>query len=227
MEFDLPLAWRILPQILEGTVTTLLMIPPILILAMAISVPVALARLSARPLLANGAWLFTMFFRGAPALILLYLVYNGMGTLGIVRESFLWRVFDSPFNCAVIALTFNHAGYVTEILRGAFRTVPSGLHDAACALALTRPQRFFLVVIPTAMRLGLSPYMNEVILLAKTTALVGAITVSDLMAVANSKVAATFDPFTPLVMAAAIYWSIVQLILFGFARLETHLNRHL
>jgi ABC-type arginine/histidine transport system permease subunit len=45
--------------------------------------------------------------------------------------------------------------------------------------------------------------------------------------VANTAVSVTYDPMTPLIVAAVIYWSMVQLIRIGFARLETHLNRHL
>lgn len=227
MEFDLHLGMRILPDLLEGAVVTILLVPPILILALAVSTPIALARLSAAALPAGMAWGFTLFFRGAPALIVLYMVYNGMPTMALVRDTFLWDIFSSPFNCAVIGLMLNHAGYVTEILRGAFQAVPHGLHDASRALALSKTQGFFLVTMPMAVRLGLSAYMNEVILLVKTTALVGAITVNDLMAVANVTVAATFDSFTPLVMAAAFYWLIIQFILFGFRTLEAHLNKHI
>ena len=77
------------------------------------------------------------------------------------------------------------------------------------------------------MRYGLSAYMNEVILFVKGTAALGAITLLDLLAVANTAVSTTYDPMTPLLMAAAIYWSMVQLIRIVFGRLETHLNRHL
>ena len=68
------------------------------------------------------------------------------------------------------------------------------------------------MTLPMALRYGLSAYMNEVILFAKGTAALGAITVMDLLAVANSAVSTTYDPMTPLVMAAAIYWCIVQVI---------------
>ena len=67
--------------------------------------------------------------------------------------------------------------------------------------------------------------MNEVNLLVKGTAAVSAITIIDLLGVANDVVSMTYDPFTPLVMAAAIYWVIVQFILFTFHRIEAHLNR--
>lgn len=227
MDFDSELAWKILPNLLEGAAITLALILPPLILGMIISIPMALARLSSNLFFSGPAWAFTTFFRGAPAIILLYLIYNGFAQLSYVRETFLWYIFAEPYYCAVIAFTMNHSGYLTEVLRGAFQAVPSGLILASRSLGLSKPQTFFLMTMPMAMRLGLSAYQNEVILFAKGTAAVSAITLMDLLAVANETVSTTYDPFTPLVVAAAIYWLFVQIILISFARLEAHLNRHL
>ena len=44
---------------------------------------------------------------------------------------------------------------------------------------------------------------------------------------ANTAVSVTYDPMTPRIVAAVIYWSMVQVIRISFGRLETHLNRHL
>lgn len=80
--------------------------------------------------------------------------------------------------------------------------------------------------MPVALRLGLSAYKNEVILFTKGTAAVGAITVIDLLRVANETVSKTFDPLTPLVIAAAFYWLMVQFILFCFSTAERKLAFH-
>ena len=62
---------------------------------------------------------------------------------------------------------------------------------------------------------------------AMGTAAIGAVTMLDLLAVANSAVSTTYDPFTPLVAAAFKYWVMVQITRVGFGRLELHLNKHL
>jgi ABC-type arginine/histidine transport system permease subunit len=81
--------------------------------------------------------------------------------------------------------------------------------------------------LPLGFRYGLSAYRNEFILFVKSTAVVGAITVFDLLAVANDSVFSYYDPFTPFVVAGFIYWIIVQFIQFGFNRLEKSLSRHI
>ena len=51
--------------------------------------------------------------------------------LEFVRETALWNVFSEAYYCAVIGFTFNHAGFLVEILRGAFQSVPKGVREAA------------------------------------------------------------------------------------------------
>ena len=227
MGFDVELAWRLLPSLLRGAGVTLAVLLPCLVFGMVLAIPVAVWRLSPNRLVSGLAWCFSMFFRGVPALILLYMIYNGLATVGLIRNTVLWNVFVDPYYCAAIGFTLNHAGFLVEVVKGAIQAVPAGIIDASRALGLSRRKTFFLMTLPMAARYGLSAYMNEVILFAKGTAALGAITVMDLLAVANSAVSTTYDPMTPLVMAAAIYWCIVQVIQRGFARLESRLNRYL
>jgi His/Glu/Gln/Arg/opine family amino acid ABC transporter permease subunit len=227
MGFDIELAGRIMPTLLNGAFVTLSVFVPCIVFGMVISVPIALARLSSNTAVAHLSWAFSMFFRGVPALVLLYMIYNGFATVGFIRDTVLWNMFSEAYFCAVVGFTLNHSGFLVELLRGAFQAVPKGVLDAADALALPRHLVFIRVTFPLAIRYGLSNYMNEVILFLKGTAAIGAITMMDLLASANTAVSTTYDPFTPLVGAAFIYWFMVQIIRIGFGRLETHLNRHL
>ncbi|MEM7120420.1 MAG: ABC transporter permease subunit [Pseudomonadota bacterium] len=227
MEFNPELAWRILPALLHGAGVTLSVLVPCLVFGIIIATPIALGRSSKNPIIAGLSWFFSMFFRGVPALVVLYMIYNGFATIGFIRDTVLWNFFSEAYFCAVLGFTLNHAGFTVEILRGAFKAVPPGLTDAARSIALPRRLVFFKITFPLAIRYGLSAYMNEVILFVKGTAALGAITMIDLLAAANAAVSTTYDPFTPLVAAAAIYWAIVQIVRIGFERLEAHLNRHL
>jgi arginine/ornithine transport system permease protein len=61
----------------------------------------------------------------------------------------------------------------------------------------------------------------------KGTAVVSVITVMDLTANANEVFYQTYDPITPLVTAAILYWLLVNLLRAGFRLLDGRLNRHL
>jgi ABC-type arginine/histidine transport system permease subunit len=116
---------------------------------------------------------------------------------------------------------------VTEIVRGGLQSVPRGLVEAASALGIEPRDVFLRIRLPLAIRYGLKAYQNEVILFTKATAVVGVITVVDLTGAANAVFYDTYDPFTPLLTAAAFYWVLVNVIRIGLARLDAWLNVHL
>src|SRR5258706_15270482 len=160
-------------------------------------------------------------------MILLYFVYAGFGQVFGAHGGVLGAVFSNAFLCAVLGFTLTHSSSVIEILRGGLLAVRAGPHEAAAALGIEPRDVFLRIRLPLAIRYGLKAYQNEVILFTKATAVVSVITVVDLTAVANNIFYDTYDPFTPLLTAAALYWVLVNLIRIGLARLDTWLNIHL
>lgn len=226
LPIDPALAWESLPALLKGLMTTVALSSLSLLLGLVLAFPVCFARMSRNRALAAPAAMFVVFFRGAPVLILLYLIYNGLAQIDSVRNGPLWVIFGSGFACAVIALTLNHAAYMTEVLRGSLLAVPGGLVEASAALGVSRRDAFLWVRLPLAMRYGVKAYQNEVISFVKGTAVVSVATVTDLAAVANEIFDNTYDPFTPILTAAALYWCVINLIRVGFGAWERWLLRH-
>lgn len=226
LPIDLSLARESFPAMLGGLMTTTLLTAIVLVLGLLLSIPVTLARMSKNPLLSWSAGAFVVFFRGAPLLILLYLVYYGFGQIAGVRQGPFWVILGNAFCCAVIGLTLNHVAYMVEVVRGSLEAVPAGLLEASAALGLTPRESFTWIRLPLAVRYGLKAYQNEVVMFTKGTAVVSVITVIDLTAVANELFERTYDPFTPIVMAAAFYWVLVNVIRLGFRVLDGYLNRH-
>lgn len=226
LPIDPALAWESLPALVDGLgVTVFLTVLP-LIIGLALAFPICFARMSPRRALALPAEIFVVFFRGAPLLILLYLVYYGLGQIEALRNGPFWIVFGSPFGCAIVALSLNHAAYMVEVLRGSLLAVPHGIVEASEALGITRRNIFLWVRMPLALRYGLKAYQNEVVSFVKGTAIVSVVTITDLMAVANSIFEQTYDPFTPILCAAAFYWAFVNLIRVGFTVWGRWLGRH-
>lgn len=227
LPFDAALAWQILPKLLVGMQTTLLLTAIVMVLGLALSIPIALARMSDNRLVSWIAGVFVVFFRGAPLLIVLYLIYYGFGQIAVLREGPLWFLFASAFSCAVIGLTLNHTAFLVEVVRGGLMAVPAGVVEASDSLGLTRRDTFFFIRLPLALRYGLQAYQNEVIMFTKGTAVVSVITVTDLTAVASGIFSETYDPVTPMVMAAVCYWFLINAMRAGFIALERYLNRHI
>lgn len=226
LPIDFALAWESLPALFAGLrVTAFLTVLP-LIIGLMLAFPICFARMSPRRVLSLPAEIFVVFFRGAPLLILLYLVYYGLGQIEALREGPFWVLFGSPFGCAIVALSLNHAAYMVEVLRGSLLAVPHGLVEASEALGITRRNIFLWVRMPLALRYGLKAYQNEVVSFVKGTAIVSVVTITDLMAVANAIFEQTYDPFTPILCAAAFYWAFVNVLRLGFQFWGRWLNRH-
>jgi len=225
--FDPHLAWQSLPQLLRGAAMTIMVTVPIVALGLCLAIPLALARLSHYRWLRAFAAAYVVIFRGTPSLILLYLIYSGLGNIEAVRASPLWIVLSKAYPCAVIGFVLVHSAYVVEILRGGLEAVPVGLIEAGQALGLSPRTLFLTVRLPVALRYALRAYQNEVLIIIKSTAAVSAITVVDLMAVANEIFYLTYDPFTPLIAAGMLYWGIINLVRGGFDLADRRLNAHL
>ncbi|OZI54682.1 ABC transporter permease [Bordetella genomosp. 4] len=226
MHFDVEIAWESLPALLNGLGTTLTVLIPVLILGLLFALPVALARLQPGPR-STVAAMYIGFFRGVPSLVLLYLIYSGLPQLTIVRDTFLWQFFSNAYVCAWLGLALTHSGFMAEIIRGGLAAIPAGTVEAAATLGLTPRQILFRLRLPMAARYVLKAYQNELLIMVKSTAAVSAITLVDLTSAANTVFDYTYDPFTPLMTAAAIYWCLINMLRFGFATADRKFNRHL
>lgn len=226
MHFDVQVAWESLPKLIQGTATTFIVLLPVLVLGLLLALPVALGRLKTGPQATMSA-AYIAFFRGVPSLVMLYLIYSGLPQFPVIRETFLWSLFSNPYVCAWLGLALTHSGFMAEIIRGGLAAIPPGVIEAAQALGLKPWQILFRLRLPLAARYILKAYQNELLIMVKSTSAVSAITLTDLTAAANTVFDYTYDPFTPLLTAAAIYWCITNSIRLSFSMADRRLNRYL
>ncbi len=225
---DLAILIDSLPRLLHGAWITLQLTGLSVVIGLALALPVALARLSANPLLRWPALAYMFYFRGTPLLVQIFLIYYGSGQfVPQLRVLGLWNLFREPYFCAVLTLTLNTAAYTAEILRGAIRAVPFGEIEAARALGMSGSLRLRRIILPKAFRLALPAYTNEVIFLFQATSLVSIITIMDLTGVGRVLIAETFRTFEIWIIVGLCYLVISYAILFAFKRLEYYLSGHL
>ena len=65
----------------------------------------------------------------------------------------------------MLALTLNTCAYTTEIFAGAIRSVPHGEIEAARAYGFSTFKMYRCIILPSALRIALPAYSNEVILM--------------------------------------------------------------
>jgi polar amino acid transport system permease protein len=137
--------------------------------------------------------------RTLPFLILAYLLYYGLPSLGL-------RL--SAWTAGLLALTVYHAAYFAEILRGSRLVLPEGYVEAAKAHGFT-PLRLYLRITLPQLVIKTRPLLgNQLIIALKDTAFLTIITVQELTAAANSVQSTYFIPTQAFVVVIVMYWLI-------------------
>ena len=211
-----------------GVAITLWLLVVSIGLGFCLSVPLAVARVSKRKWLSGAVWLYTYVFRGTPLYVQLLVFYSGMYTLEIVKGTeMLNAFFRSGLNCTVLALTLNTCAYTTEIFAGAIRSVPYGEIEAARAYGFSSVKLYRCIILPSALRIALPAYSNEVILMLHSTALAFTATVPDLLKIARDINSATYQPFTAFGIAAVLYLIISYVLISLFRKAEKRWLQHI
>lgn len=173
-------------------------------------------------------WLFTYVFRGTPLYVQLLIIYSGFYTLEIVRGSeLLSAFFRSGLNCTMLAFILNTCAYTTEVFAGAIRNVPHGEIEAARAFGFSRFKLYRYIIFPSALRIALPAYSNEIILMLHSTALAFTATVPDILKIARDINADTYQPFHAFGIAAVLYLMISSVLIFLFRKAEKHWLIHI
>jgi len=211
---------------LTGTWLTVQLVAIAGVLGLVVAVPVALARLSENRAIYGLATAYSIFFRGTPLLVQIFLIYFGLGQFDFVRSSFLWPLLREAYVCALITFTLNTAAYSGEVLRGGILAVPRGEVEAARAAGMSTFTTYRLVILPRAFSVALPAYSNEVIILMKGTALASTITLLELMGMAQLAASDTYQPILVFGIAGVIYYLLTLVITGVFRALERRYNRY-
>ena len=209
---------ELLPLLLEGTLITVRITCLAALLAIALAVLAALAKLSPWRGLRWLANVYIEVFRGTSLLVQLFWLF-------FVLPLPPFNLTLTPFMVAVLGLGLNIGAYGAEVMRGALVSVPRGQMEAAIALNIPPFHRFIDIVLPQALARAIPPATNLLIELLKGTSLVSLITLADLTFRANQLVQATFRTGEIFTLALIIYFVLAQAINLVMRRLERRLNR--
>jgi len=165
-------------------------------------------------------YVYTFIIRGTPLLVQMFLIYYGSGQFDFIRNSWLWNILQSPFACAILALSLNSAGYCVILFRGIIQSIPPGEFEACRALGMSKVQLILAIMAKRFTRLVLPAYSNEVIIILKSTSLASTITIMDLMGVTRQIIAETYATISYLIVAGICYLTINLLIIKAFRFIE-------
>ena len=224
--------WFFSEAVLAGLGQTLLLTALGAVLGFALAIPLALARLSRSPLLSSCAWAYIWLFRSIPTIVLLLLLNN----LGYLYDTVRLAIpftnivllhgpttdLITPFMAAILGLTLTQAAFAAEAIRGGILSVDQGQREAAAALGLPRARQTWRIVLPQAMRAILPAAFNDVIGLAKGTAVVYILAMPDLFYTVQIIYHRNLEVI-PMLMVATVWYLV---ILTGLSAIQVHIERH-
>lgn len=144
------------------------------------------------------ATVYIEVIRGTPLLLQLYFFYF------LLPDIVPFEL--SKFACVAIALIFNSAGYVAEIIRAGIAAVDVGQTEAARSLGLSRGQTMMKIVLPQAVKNILPALCNEFVMIIKETSLASTFFIGDLMTQYKTVSGALYLVIEPFIIVGVIYF---------------------
>ncbi len=177
---------------------------------------VALMKLSKIKIISWIASIYIEILRGTPMLVQVFIVFFGItAALGLDISALV---------CGTIALVINSSAYIAEIILAGINAVDKGQMEAARSLGLNYRQTMKSVIMPQAIKNILPALGNEFVTLIKESSIVSTIGVGEIMFNAQVVQGISFDPFTPLLVAAALYFVLTFVLTRIMNMIEGRLN---
>ncbi|UPK76366.1 amino acid ABC transporter permease [Nocardioidaceae bacterium SCSIO 66511] len=229
------LAWNVVgtylfsEPIMSGLRLTLILTVSSMALGVLLGAVLAVMRMSDNPILAGAARGYIWFFRGTPLLVqMLFWAYASaiypQVSLGVPFGpgllSFDYNTVVPLFVAGLLALGLNEGAYAAEIIRAGILGVDEGQLEAARALGMSERKLLRRIVLPQAMRIVVPPLGNATIMMLKTTSLVYAIALPELLTSAKIIYGANFQQIPLLIVVSFWYLLITSLLSIVQSRLE-------
>ena len=166
------------PLLLEGFALNIAMSFLAMAIGTVIGVPLGLAQISLLRPVRGASWFVTQFFRNSPWLVLLFYC--------MLLLPFELRIGNTIVSLpgwlkSTVGLSLPVLANVSELVRGAVRSIPFGQWEAAESLAMSRRQTLWMIILPQCVKRMTPPWMNLYAILTVATPLTSVVGVSEAM----------------------------------------------
>lgn len=171
--------WRWMPFLVtSGFALNLLISFLTMVIGTLAGVVLGLWQISPHPWARKVSWAITQSFRNSPWLVLLFIV--------MLAFPFQVQIGDTVIPIpdwikAVIGLSLPIMANISEVVRGAIQSVPTGQWEAAESLAFSRRQTLWRIILPQCFKRMIPPWMNWYAILAMATPLVSLLGVEEIV----------------------------------------------
>jgi polar amino acid transport system permease protein len=209
---EFAIVWAHKDRLLEGFANTVWLCLLATVMALVIAGPITIALMAHNRALRVVMRGLVDGMRCIPFLLLAYIVYYGLPTLGIRFNN---------WTAGLCALVTYNAAYMAEILRGAWASLPREHIDAGHAFGFSGLRLYRRIILPPIMMACVPVMGNQMIQIIKDSAFLTIIAVPELTHEASAIQSMYYVPFAAFVTAVALYWllcRIVELLVAGIER---------
>jgi len=195
-------------ELLLGAIMTVILALGALLIGLLIAALLAFLKLQPIKPLRGIAHGITLLFRGTPEFLIILVVFFGLDLLinALLNALGSELTISTPkFWAGALGLGLIFGVYASEVFKGAYLNVSSGILEASRALGLNTLQTLSQVHVPLMWRFALPGLMNLWLVLLKDTSLVAVIAFDELLRTAKVAGETEREPFLFFLAAAALY----------------------
>ncbi|UEM07233.1 amino acid ABC transporter permease (plasmid) [Skermanella rosea] len=211
-----------MPFILQGFVLNLVMSFLAMMLATVFGLFLGLMQISVISWVRRISWFVTQIFRNTPWLVILFaIIFLSPSQISIAGETY----FISGWIKATVGFSLPVMANISEIVRGAIRSIPDGQWESSESLAFSRMQTIWMIILPQCVKRMIPPWMNWYAILTLSTPIASILGVQEAVGNAQAAMEAAGAREELLI---PFYGSIMLLFfayIYPIARLTTRLER--
>ena len=196
--------YDILAQLADGISYTVLVTLVCSVTGLVIGLTLACLRRLSIPGLTPLIDVYTYVFRGVPVLVLLFMVYFGLPSVGIKVP---------PIMAMAMSLGLVASAYLAEVFRGAFNSVNPVEILAAQAMGMTKLQILFYIDLPQMLRFAVPGMINEFTSVLKYSPFAYTVGIPEITKQAIALTATTLRGIEIYLAVGILYFAIYRILL--------------
>lgn len=205
--------YDILAQLAQGISYTVLVTLVCSATGLVIGLTLACLRRLSIPGLTPVIDVYTYVFRGVPVLVLLFMVYFGLPSIGIKVP---------PLMAMAMSLGLVTSAYLAEVFRGAFNSVNSVEILAGEAMGMTKVQVLWYIDLPQMLRFSVPGMINEFTSVLKYSPFAYTVGIPEITKQAIALTSTTLRGVEVYFAVGILYFAIYRILLVGIQLINRH-----
>jgi polar amino acid transport system permease protein len=157
--------------------------------------------------------IYTYIFRGVPVLVLLFMVYFGLPSIGIKVP---------PLMAMALSLGLVTSAYLAEVFRGAFNSVNPVEILAGQAMGMSKLQVLWFIDLPQMLRFSVPGMINEFTSVLKYSPFAYTVGIPEITKQAIALTSTTLKGVEVYFAVGLLYFAIYRILLIGIQLVNRH-----